>query len=72
MVGGVQHHAAAPALLEHRGAGLRQRHPGAGVDPEAVGQRGVAHRLAEVAEPQLEQHVEHDVAGEVPLKALVR
>ena len=53
---------------EHRLAHLRQRRPRADLDAEGAGQLGVAHRRGEVAEPQLEGHVEHDVPVRVLLE----
>ena len=52
----------AAALLEHRGAGVRERHARAERHPEPVGQRGIRDRPAEVGDLELEEHVEHDVA----------
>ena len=62
VVGLVEHHAAPPALRQHSLAGLRQRHPVADGDPELGREVGVAHRLRQGLQDELEHHVDDDVA----------
>ena len=66
MVGGVEHHAAAAALLEDRVAGVCEGHARAELDPETLRQGGIRDRAAEVGDLELEEDVEHDVAVECP------
>ena len=67
MVGGVEHHAALVSLFQYSLAGVGQRHAGTQLDAEPAGEVGVRDRRGQVGDLELEEHLEHDVAGAGPV-----